>query len=67
MKIIEKDTQPRKNWSWARFSENRPTYGDFEIGLPNPQLHQTFKPIGLVTSQFWYTAQVYIDSQLIHI
>ena len=62
MKFIEKDTQPRKNWSWAWFSENRPTYGDFEIGFSTLQLYQIFKPVRLVTSQFWYTDQINIYS-----
>ena len=38
-------------WSWAWFSENTPTYGDFEIGLDTPQLHQILKPIKLLTLQ----------------
>ena len=29
-----------KPWSWAWFSENSPTYGDFEFCLENPKLHQ---------------------------
>ena len=44
MKFIEKGTYLRKIWSWAWFSENTPTNGDFEIGLDTPQLHQTLKP-----------------------
>jgi len=51
MKFIEKGTYPRKIWSWAWFSENTPTYGDFEIGLDTPQLHQILKPIKLLTLQ----------------
>ena len=65
-KIIEKDNQPRKNWSLAWFSENRPTYGDFEISLSTLQLHQTFKPIRLLTRTKRYTDQVYIYFKLIH-
>ena len=37
--------------SWAWFSENRPTYGDFEIDFSTPQLHENLKPIRLLTSQ----------------
>ena len=29
----------------GRFSKNRPTCCNFEIFFPDPQLHQTFKPI----------------------
>ena len=29
----------------GRFSKNRPTCCDFEFFFPDPQLHQTFKPI----------------------
>ena len=32
-------------WSFAWKIENRPTYGDFEKKILDPQLHQIFKPI----------------------
>jgi len=36
---------PLKTRSFAWKNKNRPTYGDFEKKIPDPQLHQIFKPI----------------------
>ena len=49
-KLTKKLTQKKKNhlkntWSFAWKIENRPTYGDFEKKILDPQLHQIFKPI----------------------
>ena len=37
--------QLEKSWSFAWKIENRPTYGDFEKKILDPQLHEIFKPI----------------------
>ena len=36
---------PLKTRSFAWKNKNRPTYEDFEKKIPDPQLHQIFKPI----------------------
>ena len=36
---------PLNFWIFAWKIKNRPTYGDFEIYVLDPQLHQIFKPI----------------------
>ena len=49
------------------FFKNRPTYGDFEISLATPQLHQNLKPIRLLTCTKFLLLYIYLDSKLIHI
>ena len=44
------------------FLKTRVPRGILKLVCPPPQLDLTFKPIRLVTSQFWYTDQVYIYS-----
>ena len=36
----------KKTWSFEWKIENRPSYEDFEKKILDPQLNQTFKPIG---------------------
>ena len=44
-KVPKRAPSRSKTWSFAWKMENRPTTGDFEKKILDPQLHQIFKPI----------------------
>ena len=44
-KLPKRAPSPAKTSCFACKIENRPTYGDFEKKILDPQLHQIFKPI----------------------
>ena len=44
-KITKKGENRLRIWSFRWRIKNRPTYSDFKIYVPDPQLHQIFKPI----------------------
>ena len=56
-----------KNWSFAWKIENRPTYGDFEKKILDPQLHQIFKPIRKFFCTFLPIYQFKLRTPLKHI
>ena len=51
-KVPKRAPSPAKTWSFAWKIENRPTSGDFEKKILNPQLHQIFKPIRKIFCTF---------------
>ena len=65
--LLKKSPEPCKNWSFAWKIENRPTYGDFEKKILDPQLHQIFKPIRKFFCTFLPIYQFKLRTPLKHI